>query len=317
MAPQDHTGPPATRFRASMIQMRSGRSVDANVVAADCLIREAAGGGAHYVQTPEVTTVMDTDRANLFASSAPDVTARTIAHFTSLAAELGIWLQIGSMGIRNASNENNGQSDKIANRSILISPDGIVTATYDKIHLFDVALANGETYCESDNYLAGNEAVVANLPWGRLGMTICYDLRFPQLYQALVADGATFISIPAAFTRPTGEAHWETLVRARAIETQCFVFAAAQGGRHEHGRETYGHSLIVSPWGAVLAEGGTEPGVISADIDTSEIAAIRGRIPCLSHGRRFTVKAQEMKTETKTEMQTGTPQVGPAGERAQ
>ena len=283
-----HTEPAtqsAHRFRAALVQMRSGRSVDANVAAADALIREAARGGAHYVQTPEVTTVMDTDRANLLASSAPDVAARALAHFKRLAAELGLWLHVGSMGVRDGT----GPSDRIANRSILIAPDGTVTAAYDKIHLFDVALANGETYRESDNFVAGGNAVVADMPWGRLGMTICYDLRFPKLHQALVASGASFLAIPAAFTRPTGEAHWHTLVRARAIETQCFVFAAAQGGRHEHGRETYGHSLIVSPWGQVLAEGGTDPGVIAADIDTSEIAAVRGRIPCLTHGRPFEV----------------------------
>jgi len=273
--------PSSARFRASLVQLRSGRSVDANVAAAEALIREAARTGAVYIQTPEVTTVMDTDRANLIASSSPDVAARATASFQALAAELGIWLHIGSMGVRDKS------SDRIANRSILIAPTGEIAATYDKIHLFDVALANGETYRESDNFAAGDNAVVADLPWGRIGLTICYDLRFPELHQTLVRGGAIFLSIPAAFTRPTGEAHWHTLVRARAIETQCFVFAAAQGGRHEHGRETYGHSLIVSPWGEILAEGGIEPGVISADIDTAEIAAVRGRIPCLMHRRPF------------------------------
>lgn len=292
MTSSETTSPP--HFRAALVQMRSGRNADANVAAAEALIREAVRGGADYVQTPEVTTVMDTDSANLFACSAPDVAARALAHFTALAAELGIWLHIGSMGVRqHAEPGQKGAAgdDRIANRSILIAPSGRVAATYDKIHLFDVALANGETYRESDNFLPGRNAVVADLPWGRIGLTICYDLRFPQLHQALVKAGATFISIPAAFTRPTGEAHWHTLVRARAIETQCFVFAAAQGGRHEHGRETYGHSLIVSPWGQVLAEGGTEPQVVIADIDTAEIAAIRGRIPCLSHGRPFDVLA--------------------------
>jgi len=263
------------------VQMRSGRSVEPNVAAAEALIREAARTGADYVQTPEVTTVMDTDRANLIASSSPDVTARALAAFQALAGELGIWLHIGSMGVQDQS------ADRIANRSILIAPTGEVAATYDKIHLFDVALANGETYRESDNFAAGHNAVVADLPWGRIGLTICYDLRFPELHQTLVRGGAIFLSSPAAFTRPTGEAHWHTLVRARAIETQCFVFAAAQGGRHEHGRETYGHSLIVSPWGQILAEGGIEPGVVSADIDTAEIAAVRGRVPCLMHRRPF------------------------------
>lgn len=277
------TATPAPRFRAALIQMRSGRSVEANVGAAEAMIREAAAAGAQYIQTPEVTTAMDTDRATLRAAAAPDVSGPALERFKSLAAELKIWLHIGSMGVM--------AGDKIANRSYVISPEGDVVATYDKIHLFDVALANGETYRESDNFVAGSEAVVAGLPWGGLGLTICYDLRFPALHQALVRAGASFIAIPAAFTRPTGEAHWHTLVRARAIETQCFVFAAAQGGRHEHGRETYGHSLIVSPWGQVLAEGGTEPGIIAAEIDTAEVGAVRGRIPCLSHGRAFKVTA--------------------------
>jgi len=271
--------PAAFRFRAALVQMRSGRTVAANVAAAVALIRQAAAGGAHYVQTPEVTTLMDIDRANLLASTGPEDGNAALAQFSALAAELGIWLHIGSMGIREA--------EKIANRSILIAPNGQIAARYDKIHLFDVQLANGESYRESDTFLAGGEAVAADLPWGRLGLTICYDLRFPALHQALVKAGATMLAIPAAFTRPTGEAHWHTLVRARAIETQCFVFAAAQGGRHEHGRETYGHSLIVSPWGQILAEGGTEPGVIAADIDMADVAAVRGRIPCLIHGRSF------------------------------
>lgn len=279
-----NTGTPAT-FRAALIQMRSGRSVPSNVEAAEALIRQAAAGGANYVQTPEVTTVMDIDRATLRAAAAADVSGPALEHFKALAAELSIWLHIGSMPVM--------AGEKIANRSHVISPEGRLVATYDKIHLFDVALANGESYRESDSFVAGSDAVVAPLPWGGLGLTICYDLRFPALHQALVKAGARLIAIPAAFTRPTGEAHWHTLVRARAIETQCFVFAAAQGGRHEHGRETYGHSLIVSPWGQILAEGGTDPGVIMADIDTGEVAAVRGRIPCLDHGRPFALRTSQ------------------------
>ena len=279
------TTTPQKTFRAALVQMRSGRNVDANVAAAESLIREAAIQGAHYVQTPEVTTLMDLDRANLFAQTKPEAGNPALGRFCELARDLRLWLHIGSMGVL--------VGDRIANRSYLIAPDGTIAARYDKIHMFDVSLANGETYKESANYAPGSEAVVAGLPWGGLGMTICYDLRFPQLHQALVKGGAAFLSVPAAFTKPTGEAHWHTLLRARAIETQCFVFAAAQGGRHEHGRETYGHSLIVSPWGTILAEGGVDPGVIVAGIDVAEVAAVRGRIPCLEHGRPFELKRPE------------------------
>ena len=273
--------PQSPPFRAALVQLRSGRNVDANVAAAGTLIRAAAAAGAHYVQTPEVTTLMDTDLENLFAQSAPETGNRALAAFTSLARELKIWLHIGSMGIR--------LGERIANRSYVIGPDGEIRARYDKIHMFDVKLANGESYQESASYAPGDQAVIADLPWGKLGLTICYDVRFPALHQALAHAGAQFIAVPAAFTRSTGEAHWHTLLRARAIETQCFVFAAAQGGRHEHGRETYGHSLIISPWGTILAEAGTEPGFITADIDPAEVAAVRGRIPCLQNMRPFTI----------------------------
>ena len=266
-------------FRVSLVQMRTGRSVDANVAAASALITEAARQGAHYVQTPEVTTLMELDRERLFAQIKPEAGNQTLAQFTALAAALKIWLHIGSMGIL--------VGDRIANRSYLIAPDGQIAARYDKIHMFDVTLANGETYRESANYVRGESAVCADLPWGRLGMTICYDVRFPALYQALAKAGAIFLSVPAAFTQPTGEAHWHTLLRARAIENECFVFAAAQGGVHEHGRETYGHSLIISPWGTILAEAGREPGIISAVIDPFEVARGRARIPCLDHRVAF------------------------------
>ena len=273
------SNPPPGTFTAALVQMRSGRSLDANVAVAETLIREAASKGADYVQTPEVTTIMEIDRELLFAAAAPEEGNAALARFFRLAAELKIVLHIGSMGIKTGN--------RIANRSFVIGPDGKIIARYDKIHMFDVKLANGEVYEESANYAPGTQAVLADLPWGKLGLTICYDLRFPALHQTLTRAGATMLAIPAAFTRPTGEAHWHTLVRARAIENQCFVFAAAQGGRHEHGRETYGHSLIVSPWGTVLAEGGTEPGVVLATIDLSEVSAIRGRIPALANARAF------------------------------
>jgi predicted amidohydrolase len=269
-------------FRAALVQMCSGRDVERNVRDATAFIREAAAGGADYVQTPEVTTLMELDRERLFAAALPEPENPAVAHFASLAKELAIWLHVGSLVVRTSA-------DKLANRSLLFSPAGQIAARYDKIHMFDVDLANGESYRESANYEAGRHAVVADLPWGRLGLSICYDLRFPHLYRALAQAGATFLAVPAAFTRLTGEAHWHTLLKARAIESQCFVFAAAQGGRHEHGRETFGHSLIISPWGQILAEGGVHPSVIFGDVELAMIEDVRTRVPSLRHDRTFDV----------------------------
>jgi predicted amidohydrolase len=267
-------------FRAALVQMCSGRDVQKNVRDATLLIREAAAGGAAYVQTPEVTTFMDVGGERLFAVIEPEEGNKALAHFTHLAGELSIWLHIGSMAVRVAPS-------KAANRSFLISPSGAVVARYDKIHMFDVDLPDGESYRESDNYAPGDAAVVADLPWGGLGMTICYDLRFPALHRTLAKGGARFLAVPAAFTRKTGEAHWHTLLRARAIESECFVFAAAQGGLHEHGRETYGHSLIISPWGEILAEAGVQPSVIFGDIQCNLVDDVRARVPSLRHDREF------------------------------
>jgi len=177
--------------------------------------------------------------------------------------------------------------ERAANRSFLIAPDGNILASYDKIHMFDIELDGGESYRESANYQPGETAVISDLPWGRIGLTICYDVRFPALYRALAEAGASFITVPSAFTVRTGEAHWSTLLRARAIENGCFIFAAAQAGKHESGRETYGHSLIVDPWGEILAEGGVEPGVVLAKIDPAKVQSVRKSIPSLQHGRRF------------------------------
>jgi predicted amidohydrolase len=273
---------PDTTFRAALVQMCSGRNVEKNVLDASGLIREAARGGAHYVQTPECTTFMDLGRESLFAATLPEAGNPGLETFRALARELGIWLHIGSMAVRVST-------DKVANRSYVLSPEGAVAARYDKIHLFDVDLPGGESYRESASYEAGRDGVIIDLPWGGLGLTICYDLRFPQLHRALAKAGAKFLAVPAAFTRLTGEAHWHTLIRARAIEAQCFVFAAAQGGRHEHGRETFGHSLIISPWGQVLAEGAIHPGVIFADIDCRNVEDVRARVPSLQHDRPFEV----------------------------
>jgi predicted amidohydrolase len=268
------------KFRVGLIQMRTGRTPQANLDAATKLIGEAKSGGADYVQTPEMTNIMEIDRQRFFAAIVDEDADTTLATFRELARTLGITIHVGSLAIKVSP-------DKAANRAFLIDPKGEIAARYDKIHMFDVDLANGESYRESRNYRAGELAVVSDLPWGRLGVTICYDLRFPALYRALAEAGASFLAIPSAFTRQTGEAHWHVLNRARAIENGCFVIAAAQGGKHENGRETFGHSLVVDPWGRIIAEGGTEPGVILADIDPAEVVAARAKVPSLQHGRRF------------------------------
>jgi deaminated glutathione amidase len=269
-------------FRAALVQMCSGRAVDTNVARASELIREAAAGGAQYVLTPEMTTLMELERPRLMEVVKPEAGNEALAHFQVLAREVDVWLHIGSMPILLS----NG---KLANRSFLISPDGQITARYDKIHMFDIDLGGGEKYEESANYQPGGHAVIADLPWGPLGLTICYDLRFPTLFRALARAGARFIAIPSAFTRPTGMAHWHTLLRARAIESQAYIFAAAQAGTHENGRATFGHSLIVSPWGEILAEAGNQPGVIAAEIDLQLLEDVRSRVPSLQHDRHFDV----------------------------
>jgi predicted amidohydrolase len=270
----------AAIFKAAMIQMRSGLTPAGNIDAAAKLIGDAKAAGADYVQTPEMTNIMEVKRERLFATIVEEDADTSLATFRELARKLGLYIHVGSLAIKVAP-------DKAANRGFLIDPQGRITARYDKIHMFDVDLGNGESYRESRSYRAGEQAVLSELPWGRLGLTVCYDLRFPALYRALAEAGASFLAIPSAFTQKTGEAHWHVLMRARAIENGCFVFAAAQGGTHENGRDTFGHSLIVDPWGKILAEGGTEPGVVMAEIDPAQVASARSRIPSLQHGRRF------------------------------
>jgi len=269
-------------FKVGLVQMRSGVDPQANLAIALAAIEEAAVAGADYVLTPEMTNIMEVKRERLFATIVDEEFDPTLAAMRERARKLSIYLHIGSLAVK-------ASPDKAANRSFLIDRRGDVVARYDKIHMFDVDLANGESYRESRNYRPGDLAIVADLPWGRLGMTVCYDLRFPALYRALAESGASFFSIPSAFTRQTGAAHWHVLMRARAIENGAFVFAAAQGGRHDSGRETFGHSLVVDPWGQVLAEGGAEPGVILAEVDPALVAAARSRIPSLHNGRRFEV----------------------------
>ena len=272
----------AATFRVALIQMRSGRSPAANLDAATKLIGEAKAGGADYVQTPEMTNILEARRDALMAAIMPEHADSSLAAFRDLARQHRLWLHIGSLALKISP-------DRAANRGFLIDPQGEIAARYDKIHMFDVDLPNGESYRESRSYAPGEHAVTADLPWGRLGLTICYDLRFPALYRALAEAGSMFLAIPSSFTKQTGEAHWHTLNRARAIENGCFVFAAAQGGSHENGRDTFGHSLIVDPWGRVLAEGGVDPAVVIAEIDTAAVATARARIPSLLHGRRFEI----------------------------
>ncbi len=278
--PADQEKPAA--FTAAMIQMRTSLSPEASFDQAATLIRQAKNSGADYVQTPEMTNLMQKNRDALFTLLEVEENDKSLAGYRDLARSLKIFVHVGSLAVK-------ASAERAANRSFLIDPAGDIVARYDKIHMFDVDLGNGETYRESANYQPGEVAIISDLPWGRIGLTICYDLRFPSLYRALAETGASFITIPSAFTQKTGEAHWHTLMRARAIETGCFVFAAAQGGKHENGRETYGHSLIVDPWGTILAEGGTEPGVVLAQIDPAKVESVRKSIPSLQHGRRFSV----------------------------
>jgi len=272
--------PPSEPFTAACVQLRAGRKVAPNIAMAMELVGKAAGEGADFIATPENTSLMEAERPLLFEKTRREDEDEALKALRALARERKIWLLIGSLPIKVST-------DKLANRSYLVGPDGLVRHSYDKIHMFDVDLSNGESYRESRNFAPGLDARIGVLPWGNLGMTICYDLRFAHLYRALAHAGANFLSVPSAFTKQTGEAHWHVLLRARAIETGCFVIAPAQGGMHENGRATYGHSLFVSPWGEVLAELGTEPGILLAEIDPEQVTETRSRIPSLSHDRAF------------------------------
>jgi predicted amidohydrolase len=277
-------------FKAALVQMRTALEPEHSLEQASKLIRQAAAEGAQYVQTPEVSNMIQKNRAGLFERLRPEHDDSSLRAYRGLAKELGIHLHIGSLAVL-------ATPDRAANRSFLIGPDGSLIASYDKMHMFDIDLGNGESYRESANYQPGETAIMADLPWGRLGLTICYDMRFPALYRALAEAGADFLAVPSAFTKPTGEAHWHVLLRSRAIENGCFVLAAAQAGTHESGRVSYGHSLIVSPWGEILAEGDTEIGIVCATIDPAKVAEARGKVPSLQHGRRFTLAAPSEASE--------------------
>lgn len=267
-------------FRAACVQMTSDREYGPNLAQLEPMIARARADGADLVLLPENVSLLEPDPARLRQKALPEIGHPVLASLTAQARALGMWILVGSIAIRVGD-------DRFANRSFLIADDGAIVARYDKIHLFDVTLNDGETYRESATFTPGDEAIVATTPWGGLGLSICYDLRFPHLYRRLSQAGAQFLAIPAAFTRTTGRAHWHVLLRARAIENGCYVFAPAQCGVHAEGRTTFGHSLIVDPWGVVLAEADDAPGIIHAEIDPRQVAQARRRIPALSHDRPF------------------------------
>jgi len=270
-----------TAFKAACVQLRSSDDVAENIRDTARLVREAASQGATFIATPENTTLMAPDGATKLARSYDEAHDPALPVFSDLAKELKIWLLIGSLAIKLSDS-------KTANRSFLFAPDGRLAARYSKLHLFDVTLASGEAYRESDTVEGGGEAVLAETALGKIGLTVCYDMRFPLLYRQLAQKGAFLFTVPSSFTVPTGQAHWHVLLRARAIENGAFVIAPAQGGLHANGRKTYGHSLIVSPWGEILAEAGSDPGVILAEIDPALSVQARARIPSLTHDRVYT-----------------------------
>jgi predicted amidohydrolase len=269
-----------TAFKAACIQLSSSDDVAENIRTTSAFVREAHGKRAQFIATPENTTLMAPDGGAKLAQSYDEESDPALPVFRALAEELGIWLLIGSLAIKVSET-------KTANRQFLIDPKGRITARYSKIHLFDVDLPSGEKYRESNTVAGGDAAVLAETPWGKIGLTICYDMRFPQLYRTLAQKGAFLLTAPSAFTETTGKAHWHVLLRARAIENGAFVLAPAQGGTHANGRKTYGHSLIIAPWGEILAEAGTEPGFILADIDPAAVTDARSRVPSLQHDRPY------------------------------
>ena len=275
-----------TSLRAALVQLTSSDDPAANLLVTEALIREAAASGAELIATPEVTNVVSMSRARQRAVLTNEAGDVTLARLRTVAAELEIWLLIGSLALSGESPDG-----RFVNRSFLIGPDGAVAARYNKIHMFDANPTSGETYRESSGYRPGDRAVLAPTPWGPVGLTICYDMRFPELYLRLARAGARILTIPSAFTRPTGAAHWETILRARAIETGCFVLAPAQCGEHAAiegpSRKTWGHSLIASPWGEVLADGGETPGVVVADLDLNAVDEARSKVPSLTGAQTF------------------------------
>ncbi len=270
-------------LRVACVQVTSKTKIADNIALTDPMIREAAEKGAQLVVLPEVVNLVQRDRDAARAEMQLEANEPALAAYRALARELGIWIHVGSLAVWGDDGK------KPVNRGYLLRPDGTIAAKYDKIHMFDVDLENNEIYRESDSFEPGDQAVLASTPWGGYGMTICYDMRFPDLYRSLASAGARILTAPASFTRPTGQAHWHTLLRSRAIENGCFMISAAQCGDHEDGRKTYGHSLIIDPWGEILADGGEESGVVIADLDLSRVEKVRGMVPSLKNGRPFSL----------------------------
>jgi predicted amidohydrolase len=267
------------RLKLAILQTSTGIDPAAEAEFLAAQIGDAAAQGAQIIFTPEMSGLLDRDRARAAGNVRHEADDPVLTAVCAAAARHAVWVHLGSLALR-------GAASKFVNRGFLIRSDGEIAARYAKIHLFDVSLGS-ESWRESAAYEAGEEAVVAATPWGGLGLTICYDVRFPALYRALAETGAAIIAVPAAFTRPTGQAHWHVLLRARAIETGCWVIAAAQTGEHQDGRATYGHSLVISPWGEVMLDMGEAPGIGLASIDLAEVEAARGKVPALHHARPF------------------------------
>jgi predicted amidohydrolase len=269
-----------TAFKAACVQLNSGNDMAANLQAAETAIRAAAAQGAHLILLPEYAALLDGSGRVMREHSPVEAQHPALTKFRALAQDSGAWLLVGSLTVK-------FDDERMVNRSYLLSPQGAITARYDKIHMFDVTLPSGKVIRESSAYRPGDQAVIAATPWGPLGMTICYDLRFPQLYRALAKAGALFLAVPSSFQRETGVAHWHALLRARAIENLSYVFAPAMCGDHPGNRMTYGHSLIVDPWGKIVAELGAEPGIAIADINVDEVLRVRSMLPALAHDRAF------------------------------
>ena len=267
----------------ALIQMTSGTVIKDNYLQAEKMIRKAAKDGAKLVSLPEVANLAQMNRKESLKEAQLEQDDLFLSGCQILAKELGIWIHIGSLVVKIPDD------DRMANRAFMIDDQGELNARYDKIHMFDVDLEGGESYRESKSFRPGQEAVISNTPWGKIGLTICYDVRFPSLHRSLAAAGAHVILNPAAFTQKTGEAHWHTLLTARAIETTCFVAAAAQTGHHQDGRDTYGHSVAITPWGDVIADGGTEVGIVRVDLDLDKVASARNMVPSLNNGREFSL----------------------------
>tara|TARA_R100000789_G_scaffold51502_1_gene51219 strand:+ start:1139 stop:1978 length:840 start_codon:yes stop_codon:yes gene_type:complete len=275
-----------TAMRAALLQLSSSDDPEANLAVTLSMMDAAIADGAKFILTPEVTNCVSGSRTHQNAVLHPEESDPTLAGLRARAAKARVWLLIGSLALKT-----DDPDGRFANRSFLIGPDGEIVARYDKIHMFDVDVTPEETYRESDGFRPGDRAVLADMPLGKLGMTVCYDVRFPHLHRRLAQAGATVLTVPAAFSHVTGAAHWEVLLRARAIETGCFVLAPAQTGIHAattgRTRQTHGHSMVVAPWGEVLANGGVEPGIVMVDLDPDAVAQARRRVPSLRHDRAF------------------------------